>query len=108
MCISELSDFPTRWQRYDQGNQGRFYSDFTRLTACQKPRIRGTVGRRDLPDWNQVVYGLPPLLLRAAGLAAARGYAAAFLGVAIIGIAALFLTLQSRVSRGRRTSEGGS
>jgi hypothetical protein len=108
MCISELSDFPTRWQRYDQGNQGRFYSDFTRLTACQKPRIRGTVGRRDLPDWNQVVYALPQLLLRAAVGAAAWGYAAAFLGVAIIGIAALFLTLQSRVSRGRRTSEGGS
>jgi hypothetical protein len=34
--------------------------------------------------------------------------AAAFLGVAIIGIAALFLTLQSRASRGRRTPEGDS
>jgi hypothetical protein len=36
------------------------------------------------------------------------GYAAAFLGVAIIGIAGLFLTLQSRVSRDRPTPEGGS
>lgn len=51
----------------------------------------------------------PPLLLRAAGLAAAWGYAAAFLGVAIIGvaiigiaiigIAGLFVTFHSRVSR---------
>jgi hypothetical protein len=44
----------------------------------------------------------PPLLLRAAGLAAAWGYATAFLGVAIIGIAGLFLTFHSRVSRADR------
>jgi hypothetical protein len=52
-----------------------------------------------------------PLLspyLRAAGLAAAWGYAVAFLGVTVIGIAGLFLTLQSRVSRDRPTPEGGS
>jgi hypothetical protein len=44
----------------------------------------------------------PPLLLRAAGLAAAWGYTAAFLGVAVIGIAGLFLTFQSSVSRADR------
>ena len=43
--------------------------------------------------------------IRAAGTAAAWVYAAAFLGV---GIAGLFLTLQSRVSRDRPTPEGGS
>jgi hypothetical protein len=57
---------------------------------------------------TQAVRYIPQLLLRAAGTAAAWGYAAAYLGVAIIGIAGLFLTLQSRVSRDRPTPEGGS
>jgi hypothetical protein len=48
-----------------------------------------------------------PLLspyLHAAGVAAAWGYAAAFVGVTIIGTAGLFLALHGRVSRSRPSS----
>lgn len=48
-----------------------------------------------------------PLLspyLHAAGVAAAWGYAAAFVGVTIIGIAGLFLALRGRVSPSRPSS----
>jgi hypothetical protein len=66
--------------------------------------------------WNDIIAAestglkpkhFDPLLspyLHAAGLAAAWGYAAAFVGVTIIGVAGLFVALRGRVSSSRPSS----
>jgi Major Facilitator Superfamily len=75
------------------------------LDAAEYARLRNDIIAAESTGLKPKLFD--PLLspyLRAAGVAAAWGYAAAFVGVTIIGIAGLFVALRGRVSRGRPSS----
>jgi hypothetical protein len=75
------------------------------LDAAEYARLRADIIAAESTGLKPEL--LDPLLspyLHAAGVAAAWGYAAAFVGVTIIGIAGLFLAIRGHVSRGRASS----
>ena len=75
------------------------------LDAAEYARLRNDIIAAESTGLKPKLFD--PLLspyLHAAGVAAAWGYAAAFVGVTMIGIGGLFLALRGRVSPGRASS----